>query len=326
MKKSIITIGSTFAVVLGISISSLINVSALAWVGATGLPEETSTVPTIEEWEDVKYCTMEIKIFYAYKNNDGRVLTTQNEVDTYNKVLDVLNKTITGTSTDYDKKAVIHDFLVSYNATPQVVIPGVATWMIESTPQNGQYYDIDKNPVEPWQYVKLYGSSAVKLKYAYANNDTRCFKTTQDVEVYNKAVQIISSVITPLMSDYEKEKAIHNYLIQNVSYDYSTKFGTAYDAIINGTCVCAGYSDAFKLFMDLLNIKNELAIGFGNGGMHEWNIVKLNGNWYQVDVTWDDCLSSYKYFNITDAQMSKDHTWTTDDSPSCTATEFAYKD
>ena len=80
--------------------------------------------------------------------------------------------------------------------------------------------------------------------------------------------------------------------------------------------------------MDLLGIPCVRISGTANGGGHAWNAVKLDGEWYQVDVTWDDPIPDspgniqYGYFNITDEEMMKDHSYTWDYS--ATGTKYNY--
>lgn len=77
--------------------------------------------------------------------------------------------------------------------------------------------------------------------------------------------------------------------------------------------VCAGYAHAFQYCMQKLGIPAAYIVGYA-GEAHAWNLLQLGGEYYCMDVTWDDPLGNppttyyYNYFNITDAQISKDHT------------------
>ena len=54
--------------------------------------------------------------------------------------------------------------------------------------------------------------------------------------------------------------------------------------------VCQGYAETMKLFLDALGIENKLVYGTGGGISHVWNLLCLDGDWYHMDVTWDDPL------------------------------------
>lgn len=104
-------------------------------------------------------------------------------------------------------------------------------------------------------------------------------------------------------TDYEKVKAIHDYIINRVSYDQSYQKHTAYHALVNKSSVCEGYAlAAYRMFLDT-GIDCRIIVGTADGGPHAWNIVKVDGKWYNIDLTWDDPITSngtqvlrYDYF------------------------------
>lgn len=160
-----------------------------------------------------------------------------------------------------------------------------------------------------------------------------------DQEICTTVQNIINENITEDMSEYEKVKSIHDYIINNTRYDYSNYLSdtipdvsyTIKGVIIDGVAVCQGYAETFLLFMNLLGIENKFIVGYGNGVSHAWNLVRLEGDWYHVDTTWDDPISKsgknlleYDYFLINDTQMSLDHVWETTDYPTCTSEELMY--
>lgn len=98
-------------------------------------------------------------------------------------------------------------------------------------------------------------------------------------------------------SRYDKLKSIHDSLADYVEYDRSSEIPeTSFEAVgalIDGVAVCSGYAKAFKLLCERENIPCVLVGGMGktSTGMenHMWNYVQMDdGNWYAVDVTWDD--------------------------------------
>jgi hypothetical protein len=131
------------------------------------------------------------------------------------------------------------------------------------------------------------------------------YETTlpQEQAVDSKVASIIKSLNLSKATDYEKVKAIHDYIINQASYDMTYQRSTAYDILINKTAVCEGYAlAAYRLLTDA-GLETRIITGDGDGERHAWNIVKVNGQWYNIDLTWDDPVSTsgkqvlrYTYF------------------------------
>lgn len=159
-------------------------------------------------------------------------------------------------------------------------------------------------------------------------------KRKQDAEEQAAADSAIASCVTDGMSDYEIAKALHDYLALNNEYDMRYYSGnmpyvsyTAYGALVNRTSVCAGYALAYERLMDQVGIPCEYVTGMTTNGYHAWNIIQIDGEWYHVDVTWDDPIPNregyvrYDYFLKSDYAMSRDHvSW--EASHTCTSTKY----
>jgi len=164
---------------------------------------------------------------------------------------------------------------------------------------------------------------------AYKTGSTKLL-TPKQLELYNKYCEILAQYTSTGASDWANELAIHDYLVSNVKYELvDNAIYNAYDTLINGTAVCNGYAECFKTFMDMLGIECTAISGSAGGELHIWNLVKLEGAWYQVDVTWDDPINGtghieHSYFNITDSDMAKDHTWVASNYPVATGAEHSY--
>lgn len=165
-----------------------------------------------------------------------------------------------------------------------------------------------------------------------------------------KGDMIVSSIITANMNAYDRVKAIHDYLVKNVDYDYNgletgnlqPSVYTAEGALCNGLAVCQGYAEAFELLCAKAGVKAQMVYGDAGNSTdgwqsHAWNVVRIDGEWYQIDCTWDDPLVDgevisngenifYAYFLLTDSEMYTDHivdyTYSKN-VPSCTSTLFA---
>ena len=153
-------------------------------------------------------------------------------------------------------------------------------------------------------------------------------------KLYDKVEDVLKQIIKPDMTDYEKELAIHDYIVVHCQYGYveSSKDYAyrAYGALVQNKAVCNGYAEAMALLMTCVGIENQIVTGTADNELHAWNQVCLDGNWYQVDATWDDPLpdrgvfAGHEYFNVTDEIMDERHDWKQDAFPACDSTDYNY--
>lgn len=143
----------------------------------------------------------------------------------------------------------------------------------------------------------------ITIKFNSLVKDYEANKLAFDNEVNN-----IITIANMYETDYEKEKYVHDYLYDNVTYDSTSSYNqSAYSALVNGSSVCAGYSKAFQLIMTKLGIPTYYVTGDSYGD-HAWNLTRIDGVYYNVDVTWDDTsYTNYTYFNISDSDISINH-------------------
>ena len=132
-----------------------------------------------------------------------------------------------------------------------------------------------------------------------------------EIKLKNKISEIISK-IPENADDYEKEIFLHNYIVDNCKYKKSrgnSRIYTSYGCLVDKIAVCEGYSRAMQILLCSCGIECRTVVGAGNGDLHMWNIVKISGDWYHLDVTWDssDKESRYMYFNVDDKTIKKDH-------------------
>ena len=141
-------------------------------------------------------------------------------------------------------------------------------------------------------------------------------------------------------SNFEKVKAVHNRMIRNISYDYKNYLKkripksayTVKGALLKKRCVCLGYAVAFKKLVSSYHIPCKVVHGRAGGGGHAWNMVKLGGKWYHVDVTWDDPIIGesngntdiyYTYFLKSTAYMrAHNHSYKIDSYPKCSSAKY----
>lgn len=140
----------------------------------------------------------------------------------------------------------------------------------------------------------------------------------ESTEQFVKRAQPILNFASKLPTDADKVKAVHDYMLRTVEPVYGAEANqSAYSAIVNGQAYDSGYARGFQYLMQKLGIPATCVTGTAvTGGVttqsHTWNLVKLDGDYYNVDVTWDDPENRpldayvYTYFNVPDAQMT-DH-------------------
>ena len=119
-------------------------------------------------------------------------------------------------------------------------------------------------------------------------------------------------------SDFDKELAIHDYIVKNCVYDREhSDSGFAYTCIFSGYASCEGYAKASKYLMEKAGMECYCIVGDakntdGKIESHMWNIVKADGDFYHLDTTWDDPTDSgntvsHIYFNLTEDEIRTDH-------------------
>jgi transglutaminase-like putative cysteine protease len=154
-------------------------------------------------------------------------------------------------------------------------------------------------------------------------------------ELNLKLNDILKQEIRADMGDYEKEKALHDYMVRTYEFDTSI---TVYDLehpsqsvegpIYYNKGICQGYSEVFDLLMKKVGITSQMVWGQALGENHVWNMVKLSGEWYMVDVMWDDPVPdggdrvSHEYFNLTGDQLALTHSWSLEQYPQALGTQF----
>jgi uncharacterized repeat protein (TIGR02543 family) len=143
---------------------------------------------------------------------------------------------------------------------------------------------------------------------AFANGKDRAAAT----EKFEKAVLSWTGEVSAYDTDYEKVLAIHDLICENTEYDYgilnadgtvnisaeqSSMSQSAYSTFILGKTVCAGYAQACELLCNAVGIDAIVV----TSAVHEWNKVRIDDSWYNVDCTWDDQgVQSYTFFAKSD--------------------------
>lgn len=134
-------------------------------------------------------------------------------------------------------------------------------------------------------------STTLKLEPFQGVPESGLIRLMQEQE---RAAGKILSQMPQGRSDYEKALFMHDHLIGHCRYDSASKgrddhhyCHTAYGCIVQGKAVCAGYAAAYQYLLQKCGIPCGVVSGIAKGS-HAWNYVQLAGDYYWVDVTWDD--------------------------------------
>lgn len=163
---------------------------------------------------------------------------------------------------------------------------------------------------------------------AYKSGDDSKLKDDKDKFILKSLKKAIQDNIKDSMTDYEKEKAVYDYMFSYTHFDDSSLAAindqshyqhTPYGFFHDKSTICVGNATTFKLFMDALGIDCKI-IHSTESGEHAWNVVKINDKWYHVDLTFDGGMKNpdYAYFNVPDsAKDTGDYPWNKKDFPEC---------
>ena len=135
----------------------------------------------------------------------------------------------------------------------------------------------------------------------------------QEAQMDQAVADLLSSLDLSSKTDYQKIKAIYDYICSNITYDYDNLYDdsytlkhSSYAALINKKAVCQGYASLFYRLALEAGIDARVISGDSNGP-HAWNIVKIEGSYYNLDSTWDAGNTEYEYF-LKNAKDFPNHT------------------
>ncbi len=248
-------------------------------------------------------------------------------------------KVLSGTELDNFKAAIINAF---ENAETKIDVSSfridsrqfreVLDSLYDSRADQNQYYISSISTA-----TETDGTPAwIQVRYQYSVEEVKA-RREKDTKFNSLVKDIVKDNVTNGMSDFEKARALHDYLVLNCEYDIENYRNdtipaasyTATGALVNHTAVCAGYARAYQALLTEAGIPSYYVSGTtASNGAHAWNIIQIDGEWYHVDTTWDDPVPDvkgrlcYTYFLRSDKYMrSHDHkSW--DSSIKCTSTQY----
>ena len=244
------------------------------------------------------------------KHLGGIPITSENTISSMkeleNKVLETLEEGKTELNVYLD--GISTEKLETINANLDGYFGYVKSYYIAKWPQSGLYQTRLNLELSDNYYV-----------YEYLKGNEQENMPNSAIQLAKKVDSVLKEIIKPEMNDFEKELAIHDYVVKQGEYGFleGDKEEDSYNAkgiLLDGKGVCSSYAESMQLLLSLAGVESKIILGKAEVE-HSWNLVKLDGNWYHVDATWDDPVPDekgrvlYNYFNVPDELIKKTHTW-----------------
>lgn len=199
---------------------------------------------------------------------------------------------------------------------------------IEKTIENEKKKDTSDN--EDKENVLIGGqyqiADTTKISDAYKNGKPDGLDESEK-ETYDLASKLLKKIIKDGMSDYEKEKAIYEWLVTNVPHDMEGRpedVSTPRGVLKGKKAVCVGYATTFRLLANMVGLECKVMHDTSEG--HSWDLCKLDdGKWYITDCYMDAGDVSYASFNMVDEHAKKaGHSWDASLFPRADGTKYSY--
>ena len=170
--------------------------------------------------------------------------------------------------------------------------------------------------------------STLPVSDAYKSGDSSKL-TDKEKEELEMASKILDKIIKDGMSDYEKEKAVYDWMTKELQNDTglltvvpSSKADSEnpYGVLKNRQAVCVGYATTFRLFMQMLGI--DCKVVHSDDLYHSWNLVNIEGDWCHVDIYSDANVGNYANFNTNDVIQGSAQSWDMEYFPKATTLKW----
>ena len=170
--------------------------------------------------------------------------------------------------------------------------------------------------------------STKQISDAYISGDSSALSDA-DKETLQLASDLTKEIITAGMSDYEKEKAVYDWMCANLTFDdgMMTVISTAgrevdqpHGVLQTHKAVCVGFATTFRLLMQMQGIECKVVHDSYRG--HSWDCAKIGDHWYYTDIYSDIGTGDYSHFNLTNGLFSADHEWDQEFFPVADSLEY----
>lgn len=191
----------------------------------------------------------------------------------------------------------------------------------------------EENQETTEDYVKIAEQYEIKpttnISDAYKSGDTSKLSDKEKETLDMAKAAIKEMKIKDDMSDFEKEKAVYDWMTSSLQNDMgaltvipSTRedCDNPYGVLKYHNAVCVGYATTFRMFMQMMDI--ECMVEHNTEKYHSWDLVKLDGDWYITDVYSDVGSGNYGHFNMTDSMWGQEQNWDHDFFPAANSLKY----
>ena len=203
-----------------------------------------------------------------------------------------LEEVITEAWENMEKRVSLEEFNIPVDETDEIV--QLYRSIIYRNPK--KYYYVDTGL--QCGYNPITGMITSVLPKYVETDKTVIAETIASLDV---ATEEIMMYLSEDMTDFEKVMAVHDYMVLNYEYDY-TYSNYSISIMTTKKGVCMSYALAFKHLMNELGIECQYVSSEAID--HAWNLVKVDGEWYHIDLTWDDPGVAYAQVRHTYALLS----------------------
>lgn len=154
--------------------------------------------------------------------------------------------------------------------------------------------------------------SAMEIEFEYNDlwNNENISNAQKEIDKVSK--QILSE-LSAIDGDYNKVLYLYMYLTKNIQYksDEENNY-SIYGALVQKNATCEGFAESFQYLLTLSGIEAISVVGESKEQAHEWNMAKIDNQWYFFDVTWDSPTNTskylpYNYFALTNNDLLLSH-------------------
>lgn len=197
-------------------------------------------------------------------------------------------------------------------AFESVADPSRGEWMNYTSECASNDYTFTMTATGTYNFRFYVMDTAAEVTYLRVN-----FNISVSDDKYPSVDSIVRSAVAECNSktdgsEYAKALWLHDWLLDQLEYDKTLKRSSAESALTRGLGTCQSYESAYAKLLTAAGIENSETRDTYDG--HTWNAMKLDGQWYQTDCTWDDSSDNWYsfdqrhlYFGLTDELMAIAH-------------------